>query len=48
MTNVLWTQYFHVFVVFAWLMMVEVVRNNFEDLFPEIKNAIEESAFVGR
>ena len=27
--------------------MVEVVRNNFEDVFPEIKEAIEESAFVG-
>lgn len=27
--------------------MVEVVRNNFEDLFPEIKEAIEQSAFVG-
>ena len=34
-------------VPFAWLMMVEVVRNNFEDLFPEIKEAIEQSAFVG-
>ena len=32
---------------FAWLIMVEVVRNNFEDVFPEIKEAIEESAFVG-
>lgn len=32
---------------FAWLMMVEVVRNNFEDLFPEIKEAIEQSVFVG-
>ena len=29
------------------LIMVEVVRNNFEDVFPEIKEAIEESAFVG-
>ena len=28
-------------------IMVEVVRNNFEDVFPEIKEAIEESAFVG-
>ena len=34
-------------VPFARLMMVEVVRNNFEDLFPEIKEAIEQSAFVG-
>ena len=31
----------------SWLMMVEVVRNNFEDLFPEINEAIEQSAFVG-
>ena len=31
----------------AWSIMVEVVRNNFEDLFPEIKEAIEQSAFVG-
>lgn len=27
--------------------MVEVVQNNFEDLFPEIKSLIEKSAFVG-
>ena len=33
--------------VTAWLIMVEVVRNNFEDLFLEIKEAIEQSAFVG-
>ena len=34
-------------VPFSRLMMVEVVRNNFEDLFPEIKEAIEQSTFVG-